>query len=107
MTYLLYCNNDIPGNSMQELYNVTSLEDCVTACALYSYQIPGAAGFDGGTFEPSYSELCTGVFFGFNGTESTGYHPTRCYLKYEIRQGTSTFVGDVYTGHAAALTIVV
>ena len=72
---------------MQEIYNLTSLKDCITACGIYNYQLPTVAGFDGYSNAPLYVELCSGVAFGF--PPEAGSSPTRCFLKQGVTQGTT------------------
>lgn len=89
----------------QELYNISTIENCVTACAQYNYQLPGFAGFDGSTGGGNVSkrDICDGVFWGYNGTLTTGnHHPTRCYLK---NGAISNMLQAESTGHAALLDL--
>jgi len=77
---------------VQEIYNLTSLNDCITACGVYNYQLPTVAGFDDYSRAPLYDELCSGVAFGFRPV--AGSSPTRCFLKRGVTEGTDVVGGN-------------
>jgi hypothetical protein len=99
LIYQTYCDTNILGGDVQEIYNLTSLNDCITACGVYNYQLPTVAGFDGYSQTPLYDELCSGVAFGF--PPEAGSSPTRCFLKQGVTEGTDVVAGTLV--HVAKL----
>jgi hypothetical protein len=87
LIYQAYCNANIIDGDVQEIYNLTSLNDCITACGVYNYQLPTVAGFNDYSQAPLYNELCSGVAFGF-WRETASWGPTRCFLKRDVTEGT-------------------
>jgi hypothetical protein len=86
-----------------ELYNITTLDNCITACAQYNYQLPFYAGYDGSSGGGSIAEakICDGVVWGYTDTTTLWTdHPTRCYLKNGV---TTNTVQDSTNAHAAIL----
>ncbi|KAI1102203.1 hypothetical protein F4804DRAFT_343410 [Jackrogersella minutella] len=77
-SFLIYCNSDAPNNPLSSLF-VGDFNDCMDACASYSYYIPS----DFNT--TSNNATCAGVSFIPAWTNRTfavqGDAPGNCYLK--------------------------
>ncbi len=104
--FTYYCYSDLQGDliNLQEVYNISTLQNCITACAQYTYQFPFNAGYDGGgsASDVPQANTCDGVFWGFNNTVTGARdHPTRCYLKSGINSDSPRVT--VNNGHAAIL----
>ncbi|OTA94315.1 hypothetical protein M434DRAFT_269947 [Hypoxylon sp. CO27-5] len=78
--FTMYCNSDAPNNPLSSLF-VGNFNDCMDACASYSFYIP----FDFSTNSTSNNATCAGVSFIPAWTNRTfaeeGTAPGNCYLK--------------------------
>ncbi|KAH8680781.1 hypothetical protein BX600DRAFT_504536 [Xylariales sp. PMI_506] len=78
-TFAIYCNQDTPNAPLQSLF-VANIEDCMDACASYSYYMP--SDFSNSTAQ---NQTCDGISFVPAWTNRTtavkGFAPGNCYLK--------------------------
>ncbi|KAI0847511.1 hypothetical protein F5Y00DRAFT_241012 [Daldinia vernicosa] len=79
-TFKIYCNSDAPNNPLSSLF-VGNFDDCIDACASYSFYIPS----DFASNSTSGNATCAGVSFIPAWTNRTvafdGDAPGNCYLK--------------------------
>ncbi|KAI1775062.1 hypothetical protein F4818DRAFT_59732 [Hypoxylon cercidicola] len=79
-TYRIYCNSDAPNAPLSSLF-VANFDDCIDACASYSFYIP----MDFSTNSTSGNATCAGVSYIPAWTNRTvafdGDAPGNCYLK--------------------------
>ncbi|KAI1379523.1 hypothetical protein F4677DRAFT_335347 [Hypoxylon crocopeplum] len=79
-TYRIYCNSDAPNDPLSSLF-VGNFDDCMDACASYSFYIPS----DFSSNSTSNNATCAGVSFIPAWTNRTfafnGGAPGNCYLK--------------------------
>ncbi|KAI0889213.1 uncharacterized protein GGS22DRAFT_184787 [Annulohypoxylon maeteangense] len=79
-TFKIYCNSDAPNNPISSLF-VGNFDDCMDACAFYTYYIPS----DFPTNATSNNATCAGVSYIPAWTNRTtaqdGGAPGNCYLK--------------------------
>ncbi|KAI0597482.1 hypothetical protein F4775DRAFT_593396 [Biscogniauxia sp. FL1348] len=79
-TFTIYCNSDAPNNPLQSFW-VANFDDCMDACASYSYYMP----LDFSSNSTSSNATCAGLSFIPAWTNRTfadlGSAPGNCYLK--------------------------
>nr|UOS85817.1 hypothetical protein [Hypoxylon rubiginosum] len=79
-TYRIYCNSDAPNTPLSSLF-VGNFDDCIDACASYSFYIP----LDFSSNRTSGNATCAGVSYIPAWTNRTfafdGDAPGNCYLK--------------------------
>lgn len=77
-TFQIYCNSNAPNNPLSSLF-VGNFDDCIDACASYSFYIPGDFN------STSNNATCAGVSYIPAWTNRTfavqGSAPGNCYLK--------------------------
>ncbi|KAI1336385.1 hypothetical protein F5Y15DRAFT_205340 [Xylariaceae sp. FL0016] len=102
-TFKLFCNSDAPNNPLQSLF-VGNFNDCLDACAAYSFYMPS----DFSNNATSNNVTCAGLSFIPAWTNRTfaedGSAPGNCYLKPGPQNTTALRTPNIGTPcHAAIL----
>jgi hypothetical protein len=92
LTYKIFCNTNFADyraninpdvRDMQILYNIPTLNDCITACASYNYALS--------TIEaPPWQLLCSGVTYA--SAEASSTNMVSCYLKSGLTNSATNLV---------------
>ncbi|KAI1496481.1 hypothetical protein F5X99DRAFT_400317 [Biscogniauxia marginata] len=101
--FKIYCNSDTPNAPLQSFF-VGNFDDCLDACAAYSYYIPS----DFSNNATSVNATCSGVSFIPAWTNRTfaeqGTAPGNCYLKPGPQNSTALTDPNIGSAvHAAIL----
>jgi hypothetical protein len=92
LTYKIFCNTNFadyraninPGvRDMQILYNIPTLNDCITECASYNYALSTVEA-------PPWQLLCSGV--GYASAEASSSDMVSCYLKSGLTNSATNLI---------------
>jgi hypothetical protein len=92
LSYRIFCNTNFadyraninPGvRDMQILYNIPTLNDCITECASYNYALSTVEA-------PPWQLLCSGV--GYASAEGSSSDTVSCYLKSGLTNSATNLI---------------